>query len=96
MYGGSCVLCLLVLFQTIIIVYIACFIKQVLADLHSRGARSFGDLKPENIIMAGKKLVLIDWCSSRDTAQGDSCYCNIPAQLRLAVRQCASLIALLH
>ena len=35
---------------------------QVLADLHSRDGRSFRDLKPENMLVAGKKLVLIDWC----------------------------------
>lgn len=62
---------------------------QVLADLHSRGGRSFGDLKPENVIVAGKKLVLIDWCSSRDEMQGDLCCCDLSAAAKQLLYYCA-------
>ena len=55
---------------------------QTLDDMHSRHQRSFGDLKPENVITAGKKLVFIDWCSSKDAEQGDSC-CAVLFQLML-------------
>lgn len=66
---------------------------QMLADLHSRGGRSFGDLKPENIIVAGKKLVLIDWCSSRDEEQGDLSCCDLLAAAKQLLYHCTGGLA---
>ena len=45
---------------------------QVLEAMHSVGKRSFGDLKPENVMVVGKKnLTLVDFSSSLDDAQGE-------------------------